>query len=270
MKRMQKLAGRWEPGAFTLIELLVVITILAVLMALLTPAVTRTLGSGKAAACGSNLKQIAMAMISFDGDNGHLPWAPEGHTEAQYDASGSITGSKGYTTNWNDKLRLFKYLPSEYMKGVWRCPVVSYKEMIAKDKNDNPANWGGYGICSSIFRAENSYNGSSGQNTPNRPLCLSRIQRPSNTWLVGDCGQPFPVDNPDSDRRYYRATSGYGRPSSIGKWDFTTPVPSTPSSPALRHNQKACWAGFDSHVNQLDWPGMLDETNNFTARSETL
>src|SRR6476620_3915205 len=58
-----------EVRAFTLIELLVVIAIIAILAALLVPAVARTKESGRGAACISNLRQIGIAVTLYIQDN---------------------------------------------------------------------------------------------------------------------------------------------------------------------------------------------------------
>jgi prepilin-type N-terminal cleavage/methylation domain-containing protein/prepilin-type processing-associated H-X9-DG protein len=54
---------------FTLIELLVVIAIIAVLMAILLPALNRVKEQGKRAVCLSNLRQLTMAWIMYADEN---------------------------------------------------------------------------------------------------------------------------------------------------------------------------------------------------------
>jgi prepilin-type N-terminal cleavage/methylation domain-containing protein/prepilin-type processing-associated H-X9-DG protein len=55
--------------AFTLIELLVVIAIIAILMAILFPALNRAREQGRRAVCLSNLKQLALAWIMYADEN---------------------------------------------------------------------------------------------------------------------------------------------------------------------------------------------------------
>ena len=55
--------------AFTLIEMLVVIAIIAILTALLLPALGRGKESARSVSCMNNLHQLGIGWISYNGDN---------------------------------------------------------------------------------------------------------------------------------------------------------------------------------------------------------
>ena len=59
--------------AFTLIELVVVIAIIAILVALLLPAVQQAREAARRSQCKSNLKQIGIAMMTYEEVNSALP-----------------------------------------------------------------------------------------------------------------------------------------------------------------------------------------------------
>jgi prepilin-type N-terminal cleavage/methylation domain-containing protein len=125
--------------AFTLIELLVVIAIIAILAALLLPALTKAKQQALAAKCMSNLNQLTMAWHNYLGDNrevvpvnGNLdyepPPAPGGGPArgvnpqwcpGEMEQDSPVPGEQ---TNvlWIEAGTLYPYVASP---GVYRCPV---------------------------------------------------------------------------------------------------------------------------------------------------
>jgi prepilin-type N-terminal cleavage/methylation domain-containing protein len=80
---------------FTLIELLVVIAIIAILAALLLPALDRSKEQAKITQCINNNREVGVALRLWLNDNNAFPW----------DVDTSEGGSKG-TTEWADHYRV--------------------------------------------------------------------------------------------------------------------------------------------------------------------
>ena len=69
---------RAKRKGFTLVELLVVIAIIAVLMALLLPAINGVRAAADRARCQNNVKQVGLGVLNFESTNKFLPSPGEG------------------------------------------------------------------------------------------------------------------------------------------------------------------------------------------------
>jgi prepilin-type N-terminal cleavage/methylation domain-containing protein len=121
---------RTEAPAFTLIELLVVIGIIAILVALLLPALSHTKSKAQGLFCLNNHRQLLLAWRLYNDDNGgRLLYASSDSTDRTKDPYVWIHGHMNFNpanrSNWDVERDIMAspLWPYSGDAGLWKCPA---------------------------------------------------------------------------------------------------------------------------------------------------
>jgi len=147
---------------FTLIELLVVVAIIAILAAMLLPALSQARERARSAVCINNLKQIGVAAIMYADD---------------YDGLFTVFSTVSGTLMWSDALYNNFYIRD---RRVFLCPSALPRRYADR--------WQTYGMDRQIYLL-NSQTLPGANNVSNAYCKLTTIPEPAKVILCGDTTQ---------------------------------------------------------------------------------
>jgi len=240
-------------GGFTLIELLVVIAIIAILAAMLLPALASAKARAQTIHCISNMKQLQLAWIMYAQDNSDnvVPnWILSGNGESPIESW--VSGNVGHTTEATNTTYLQNGRFYDYVKslGIYHCPGTQGIKQTSPTPTDATllvrtvsmnARMGGATANSTSVQGQIFNTSSTGNGwVPNPILKMNQIQNPSPVVALVFVDESVP--SVDDDAFLIFPTETF--------WN---------NVPTARHSKGAVMSMGDGHVERWGWKGLSGE-----------
>ena len=194
-------AGRCRWAGFTLIELLVVVAIVAILAAMLLPALGAARRRAHEASCISQLRQWSLALLLYvDDHSGFIPWEGARSDPDRPDAWYNTLPAYFGAPTWSDQRRAGRPVAPGDRRSVFVCP--------AAPRSDVQPYWG-YGINFMLLNSRGDYG-----LPAMRRRRIEAIPQPSavvcmtDKGATPDEGESHPTANPNYDHKSYWHRAG--------------------------------------------------------------